>query len=267
MQLNVNGNGLDGHFLVSNGDGSFSWENSVIPDNSITKSKLSTTSSGTNGQVLTVKPNGVIDWTDVGGVGDNAITEPKLYATNTPTSGQMLTYASNGVFTWQNPVTGVWQYKLTYTANNTASVIQFTQIPSNIQDLEIQFLNLLSNIRLNNANYIIQIGDSGGYETSGYETISLTGNGQVISRTNGIIIPRGSTDDAVFGRIRLSKFEPNSNTWIVGNIVGEYDLDNFPIQIISHKTLSSVLDRIRVTLNAPTQSEKFTTGKVSLRYR
>jgi len=99
---------------------------------------------------------------------------------------------------------------------------------------------------------LVQLGDSGGIETTGYLSMSGardpggTGLG-AYTRTTGFVTQYIGVSTSVFnGILQLSNL--NSNTW-VGSGVGN---NNTPTEYVyfysGSKTLSATLDRVRITM-------------------
>jgi len=115
------------------------------------------------------------------------------------------------------------------------------------------------------SDVIIQLGDSGGYETSGYlgstgET-STTGAGTT-SFTTGIGVSRSTSSSSVrHGIVTLTHM--GSNLWAAGVSTSRSD-GTVAYSRGSNKTLSATLDRIQITTVNGTDA--FDAGSVNILY-
>lgn len=115
---------------------------------------------------------------------------------------------------------------------------------------------------------LIQLGDSGGIETTGYEAsvgiISPSGGGtaSVSSSTAGFLWNNATDHNGI---ITLKLHSASNNTWVA---TGTSKLDSGGALTKYHsgvKSLSAAIDRIRVTTTGGT--ETFTGGTVTVRWR
>ena len=140
--------------------------------------------------------------------------------------------------------------------------VDFTGIPSWVKRITVMF----SGVSLSGtSNYLIQLGDSGGIETTGYTSTGSFYNGSnqtsALSSTSGFVINVASTASIITaGQMVLTLV--GSNTWIsahntaisttsVGNGAG-------------NKALSDVLDRVRITTVNGTDT--FDAGTINILY-
>lgn len=93
---------------------------------------------------------------------------------------------------------------------------------------------------------LIQIGESGGLETSGYVSTGFRSVGSAEeSSTAGFLVNTDSATDAFSGHMTLILSNVSSNTWTSSHS-GRSD----PIAVVmggGHKSLSGTLDRVRIT--------------------
>lgn len=132
---------------------------------------------------------------------------------------------------------------LTRTSASTATggtSIDFTSLPSGVNEVEIY----LTGVSLSGtAGILIQIGDSGGVETTGYDAGCGFGSGGSTS-TEGFIIAVGSASYELTAVVTLRHM--GSNKWIMGSqhhLNGATDATT----AAGFKTLSGELDRVRIT--------------------
>lgn len=179
--------------------------------------------------------------------------------TNYGTNGQVLTSAgSSAAPSWQK-VSAIT--RATAVASTSGTAIDFTSIPSEVKKITV-ILNEVSTSGTN--SILIQIGDSGGIENTGYVSTSVTtdsaGGSAGISRTDGYAIQSASNSNSNSGLVQIANI--SGNIWIEShsckisttNILGGG----------GSKTLSDTLDRIRITTVGATDT--FDGGSVNIVY-
>ena len=155
-----------------------------------------------------------------------------------------------------------------YTANNTTHEAAWTGLPSTTRRIRVIFDQLAQPSGDTTRHFLIQIGDSGGYEVTGY-TAGCLGYGDTTwsSETTGFCMERNFGHNGAVGEVILSRLTPTSNTWVCGGGAGAFFASNdIPVLILGRKTLSSTLDRIRVIMKNRGSGEDFATGYVSIAY-
>lgn len=137
------------------------------------------------------------------------------------------------------------------TASGTA--IDFTNIPSWVKRITVMFNGVSTNGGSTNQ---VQLGDSGGIESTGY----ISGS-QIGSIASGFIVTINPAPSySQIGELTLVKL--SGNTWIQKGITLTQDV---ALQYISgSKTLSSTLDRIRITTVNGT--DVFDAGQINIMY-
>jgi hypothetical protein len=150
------------------------------------------------------------------------------------------------------------------TSGNT---VDFTGLPSWIK----RFTVVLDNVSVvGTDNVLIQLGDSGGVETTGY--ISSTVYSQVVisppsfggggfSSTSGIIVTAGAPQNWPTGSILFDNI--SGNRWIASGVFNFANLTTVIGYSAGEKTLSATLDRVRITL---TGADTFDNGAVNIIY-
>jgi len=139
------------------------------------------------------------------------------------------------------------------------SGVDFTNIPENVYRIIIMF----TGVRTPNAiNVLVQVGDTGGFSTTGYSARSArlqTGAAnQVSNNTSGFVIETPNVNDSFSGAMDITK-STSTNEWVQTHTGG---MQNDVIALGGgSKNLSGILDRIRVK---PT-SGNFDGGGISLR--
>jgi hypothetical protein len=149
------------------------------------------------------------------------------------------------------------------TASGTS--VDFTSIPSWVKRITVMFNGVSTN---GTSNYLIQLGDSGGIETTGY-TASAAGaanTGNVInavSSTSGFPITSvGNTANTVSGGVSLIAF--SANAWVSTGTLANTGTFTGGFYIGGNKTLSDTLDRIRITTVNGTDT--FDAGTINIMY-
>jgi hypothetical protein len=145
----------------------------------------------------------------------------------------------------------------------TNTSIDFTSIPSWVKRLTVVFHTL----SLSGSAYgLIQLGDSGGVETTGYTSSANylqggLGSGNV-SSTAGIILINGVNVNQLTGSVVFNNI--NSNTWVATGMWNYSQASGTTAWTAGDKTLSGTLDRIRITSDNGTDT--FDLGTVNIIY-
>ena len=150
------------------------------------------------------------------------------------------------------------------TAQNTTSgtSIDFTGIPSWAKRVTV----MLDGVSTNGASEVlIQIGDSGGIETTGYACgltfIAGTNACGALASTSGCIIGGASAGNTRVGCMSISKVSGNKYVFSGMNFNTDQNAAAYSTSI---KTRSDVLDRIRLTTVNGTDT--FDAGSVNIMY-
>ena len=174
------------------------------------------------------------------------------------TSGQVTldTPAIAGTNTITLPAsTGTMQLLRLETAQNTTSgtSIDFLNIPSWAKKITVMF----NGVSTNGASIVqIQLGTSGGIETTGY--ISTRFLGAYSSATTGFLGFNGGATEIASGHMVFTSISGNS--WINSGI-GK-TATNLIAMVAGDKTLSGTLDRVRITTVNGTDT--FDNGSVNI---
>lgn len=144
-------------------------------------------------------------------------------------------------------------------ASTSGTSIDFTSIPATAKRITITF----TGVSTNGSNpLLVQIGDSGGVETTGY-----TGRTDVPSAgttsTAGIPIFRNSAANTTHGAIVLYLANSSANTWAASGVT---ILSDVAVCVTSAgtKSLSATLDRVRITSVGGTDT--FDAGEINIQY-
>lgn len=131
----------------------------------------------------------------------------------------------------------------TAVATTSGTSIDFTGLPTGLR----QIIVLLAGVSTNGTSPpIIQIGDSGGVENTGYSgTVNDTGTNALMSAGFSLASAYVATT-AMHGAIVLTLLNSATNTWAVQGGIGLSGTAGFSI-LAGSKSLSAELDRIRLT--------------------
>ena len=223
----------------------------VPNDGSVGQSKLGTITSlpltGATSGTTTIAPPAV--------AGNNTITLP---ASNGSVYQVLRNGATAGTTEFADKIVSG-----TAVASTSGTSIDFTGIPSWVKRVTVMFDGVSTN---GSSPILIQLGDSGGIETTGYNSASAygTGAGQATSSTAGLILePTGGLAAAAlrYGSMIVSLL--NSNAWV--EQVGIYSTGiTSSVTGGGGKTLSGTLDRVRITTVNGT--DIFDAGTVNILY-
>lgn len=150
-------------------------------------------------------------------------------------------------------------------ASTSGTSIDFTGIPSWVKKITVMFVGVSTS---GTDNWLIQIGDSGGVETSGYlGTGAAASNTTTVSAANstaGALLPTGSAAFIAHGSVTWSREDGSDHTWVANGMIGRSDTNGI-VWTCSSKALSpGPLDRVRVTTTAG--SDTFDAGVISVMY-
>jgi len=149
----------------------------------------------------------------------------------------------------------------TSVASTSGTSIDFTGIPSWVKRITVMF----NGVSLSGTtNFLVQLGDSGGIETTGYESV-IFGYGQHATSTSGLIFWHALASRVSSGHVHLTLLSGNS--WIGSVAVANWDANT--ANVGAHvggmrKTLSDTLDRIRITTVNGTDT--FDAGTINILY-
>ena len=168
------------------------------------------------------------------------------------TSGQVLT--SNGAAalpTFEDADIADFTRE-TEQATTSGTEVDFTGIPAGVSEIVISFAGVSLD---GTGNVLVQLGDSGGVETSGYVSASRLGN---TTSTAGFIVSVADDADALDGVMTL--YRQDGNKWRALHALSKGVLTTSGG---GAKTLSAELTQLRVTLTA----DNFDAGAVNIMYR
>lgn len=149
--------------------------------------------------------------------------------------------------------------------STSVTAIDFTSIPSGTKRITIQFSGVSTS---GTSIPQIQIGDSGGIETSGYSGagISLAAVNTVAGTNNssGFLVAGDHAASVVFhGSVTLTLIDAATNLWEASVILGRSSTSSGSIGG-GTKSLSATLDRVRIsTVNG---TDTFDAGSINILY-
>jgi hypothetical protein len=129
-------------------------------------------------------------------------------------------------------------------ANATGSAVDFIGIPAGVKRITLAVIDVSTTGAF---TPVLQLGDSGGIETTGYSASNtLVVNAAATSITTftnpGFPFGGQNAGNTYNGKIVLDLLNPATNLWICSGIVGAATLTSFPS---GYKATSTTLDRIR----------------------
>jgi hypothetical protein len=155
-------------------------------------------------------------------------------------------------------VAGVSITRGTVQSSTSSTSIDFTGLPSGLNRVTIMFDGVSAN---GTAGFVVQIGDSGGLESTGYASWGNTFSGSGIgaaSEATGFLIRSLTAANAFSGTMILTRL--NGNTWTSMHVA--YGSTTLGLSGGGSKTLSEELDRLSVTAKGDT----FDAGQINIMY-
>lgn len=152
----------------------------------------------------------------------------------------------------------------TAVASTSGTSIDFTSIPSWVKRITINFAGVSVN---GTSNLLIQVGDSGGVEATGYLGSSAGGanaaSPSVTAFTTGFGINASDAANVLHGAIALTLLDASANTWVASGNLTTSNTAGFVLTTGS-KSLSATLDRVRITTVSGTPT--FDAGTINILY-
>ena len=177
----------------------------------------------------------------------------------------ILDLTSNYAFT--GTITGAGGYTQgTKVSPTSGTTVDFTGIPNNVKVIHILF-DLVE--RTSSAWGIIQLGDSGGFETTGYtSSVGYPGTGNTYTAnaaadTNGLKFwYYGATKHS--GIATIMRFSTDQTQWIMSSRCHAADSQSYSCYSAVERTLSADLTQIRITMASGAYSS--TGGDINILY-
>lgn len=155
-------------------------------------------------------------------------------------------------------------YTETVQATTSGTSIDFTDIPAGVKRITL----MLNGVSTSGTSLpMVQIGDSGGIETTGYlssTTYIKASSGVTVNGTTGFRLTGAHAATSLLGGVMtLVLLDAATNTWSVSSIVGN-SATNETGWGGGSKALTGTLDRIRLTTVGGTDT--FDAGLVNIMY-
>jgi hypothetical protein len=173
------------------------------------------------------------------------------------TTGQSLTQTST-IPAWGSSVT-----LGTSVASTSGASIDFTGIPSWVRHITINFSGVSTS---GTSVPLIQIGDSGGIEATGYlgSASGVAGSVGSANYTTGCGLANAwSAAYVIHGSVELYLVESSTNTWAILAVLGNSNITQ-TFLAGSSKATSATLDRVRITTVGGTDT--FDAGTINIAY-
>lgn len=179
------------------------------------------------------------------------------------TSGQLLTSGGSAAApTWTTVSSGL---TLATPVNSTSGTsIDFTGIPANVKQINVMFSGISINAT---TEVIVQLGDSGGIENTGYSgTYNREPDGVFtpLSLSDGFIVADFTNAAWIYnGILTINILNSTSNSW-VSSLSSSVTNSAQVSSSAGAKALSATLDRIRITTTSGTAT--FDAGQINIAY-
>jgi hypothetical protein len=148
----------------------------------------------------------------------------------------------------------------TAVASTSGTSIDFTSIPSWVKRVTVMLNEVSTN---GTSSYLVQLGDSGGIETTGYVSTGTGTTGDVggtVSSTAGYIVRGLSASAITSGQMVITLL--GSNQWCSSHVL---TFDSTAMQLgAGSKTLSDTLTQVRITTVNGTDT--FDAGTINILY-
>jgi hypothetical protein len=135
----------------------------------------------------------------------------------------------------------------TAVASTSGTSIDFTGIPSWVKRITVMF----SNVSTNGTSPVqVQLGDSGGIETTGYysSVFSWTGGSQATNVSSGFSLCAsgvGTAGNQLYGALTISNH--SGNVFVASGTITTTSVNGAVSYVAGGKETSATLDRIRIT--------------------
>ena len=178
------------------------------------------------------------------------------------TNGQVLTSAGSGLPSWTTISAG---FTLgTPVATTSGTSVTFTGIPAGTKQIIVSF----NEVSTSGTSYVIvQIGDAGGIEITGYQGSGVSILGIVVDQASasaGYLILSANAGHKLSGSITLTLENATAFTWAATGSWGDGIAANASWFTAGRKSLSATLDRVRITTVNGTDT--FDLGEINIAY-
>ncbi len=173
----------------------------------------------------------------------------------------LLTNNGSGTLTWAAAAAAGFTLG-TPVASTSGTSIDITGIPATVRQLVVHFKGVGIDYY---TNLLIQLGDSGGIETSGYVSgaSSFYGGVSTAQNTSGFVVWLGEIASELYGSMTFNLENSSTNSW---SGVGGFSRNGVAVNYLSTgtKSLTGTLDRIRIT--TVTGTDNFDAGEINISY-
>jgi hypothetical protein len=146
----------------------------------------------------------------------------------------------------------------------SGTLVDFTSIPSWVKRITVMFVGVSTN---GTSRPSIQLGDSGGIETTGYAgstSAVASASANSLNFTSGFEFNTVQTGAAVLhGSAVFSLFSASTNTWVCNAALMD-SASTYSSFAGGSKSLTGVLDRVRITTQGGTDT--FDAGTINILY-
>lgn len=151
-------------------------------------------------------------------------------------------------------------------ASTSGTSIDFTSIPTGVKRVSVNFVGVSTN---GTSAVLIQIGDSGGVETTGYLGACAQLDNGSLAVTNytagfGINNPSSGAASVRHGTITLTLENSSNATWVASGSIAQSNSANFQTTAGSKSLSPGPIDRVRVTTVNGTDA--FDAGEINISY-
>jgi hypothetical protein len=188
--------------------------------------------------------------------GGNTLVLP----TGNGTSGQVLSTNGSGALSFVDRGRMVLE---TAQATTSGTSVDFTGIPSWVKRITVMFQGVSTN---GTSLPQIQLGDSGGFETTNYAATSAYVAPTTVanaSYTSGFVIRTDASATVTMnGHITVNLITSSTNTWAAGGVLAAPTASAYLALVGGTKSLSDTLTQVRITTVNGTDT--FDAGSVNL---
>jgi hypothetical protein len=144
-------------------------------------------------------------------------------------------------------------------ASTSGTFIDFTGIPSWVRRITVMLNGVSTN---GSSNLLIQLGDSGGIENTGYTSAAGSIGNAIVSSTAGYILTQTNSASWVHQVVAVITSLNSSNTWMCSAIDMIGGSNGF--SSTGSKSLSDILTQVRITTVNGTDA--FDLGSINILY-
>jgi hypothetical protein len=181
---------------------------------------------------------------------------------NLTVTGNVIVSGNNDLFVSGSPVDPL--VLGTAQASTSGTSIDFTSIPSWVKRITIMYSGVSTN---GTSNWLVQLGDSGGVENTGYLGVG-TFLGATVAGSNytaGFAFQVSGAGHILHGTVILTLLSSSTNSWTcMGSLAGTGGAAGYIYSTGGAKSLSGTLDRVRLTTVNGTDT--FDAGSVNILY-